>query len=111
MAGPDDSPGAGRTEGIDPATAAESPERVAEAMDRRRLRAHRQRRHEDGGEGRGGIGRWTHRRSNPPACALVGPEEMCRSPSLHEGLPSSTHRHVAEADRIPQPIYLGACVV
>lgn len=111
MTGPDDnhgrdSPGAGPTEGIDPATAAESPQRVAEAMDRRRLRAHRQRRRENGG-GRCG-GRRRHRQGHPLACALVGPQEMCRGPSLHDGLPSSTHRHVAEPDRIPQPIYLGA---
>jgi hypothetical protein len=99
------SPGAG-SRGLDPASggAAESPEHVTQAMATRRHRAHRQRR--VGGE-EGPSGRHRHRRSKPPACALVGPEEMCRGPSFHEGLPSVTHRHVAEADRIPQPIYLG----
>lgn len=93
-----DCPGGGAPKCINPSTAAESPERVAEAMNHCRLRAHRQRR-----------GRHRHR-SIPQACALVGPQEMCRGPSLHDGLPSTTHRHVAEADRIPQPIYLGASV-
>lgn len=93
--------------GIDPAVAAKSPECVTEAMINRRQRAHRQHRHAGGD----GSGRRSHgRRSLPPLCSLVGPQELCRGPSNHDGLPSSTHRHVAEKDRIPQPIYLGACM-
>ena len=97
-----ESPGPG-PEGINPATAAQAPERVAQSMAARRHHAHQQRRR-GGKEGAGG-GRRRHRHSNPPAC--VGPEEMCHPAPIHDGLPSATYRHVAEADRIPQPIYLG----